>query len=191
MRIAIWIVFALAFLVLNICLFVPLISYNMSWSEAALGIVPGALVSLICFALLVAGVGAKRHPRFRAPGLWTSALLWSLLVGGIVTYVANNYYQFYVSRVRERTVEALRTYDDRSSRRSADDAYLDASRARSHQLGMIFGFATLGFAGVAFVGLLISLVIALRKKSPGGVSATRGDDWRSEQNYVSSGVVSR
>jgi uncharacterized membrane protein len=51
MRLVIKIVFVLAFLMLNACLIMPMVSRGMSWSEAALGIVPGALVAFICFSI--------------------------------------------------------------------------------------------------------------------------------------------
>lgn len=166
MRIVLWIVFALAFLVLNICLLVPTVSYNMSWSEAAIGIVPGALVALVCFALLVAGVGAKRRPRFRAPSLWAAALLWSLLVGGIVVYSTINNYQYNRSRVVESTMRGI-------SRGDLSESFYYADRARSDRIGTVFGLATLGFAVVSLVGLIVSLIIsfALRKKPQDNVSA--------------------
>lgn len=168
MRKAIWIVFALAFIALNICL---LLGITGEWSEAALGIVPSALVAFICFVLLLAGVGAKTAPRWRAPSLWAGALLWSLLMGGLITYETTNKYERYmrpVTRTGEvgfpdaygrRQIRTYTTYDEQS--------------ARDQRIGMVFGWTLLGFAGVAFVGLLISLIIALlRKKAPDSVSAT-------------------
>ncbi len=165
MRIVIWIVFALSFLVLNICLLVPNVSYNMKWSEAAIGIVPGALVALICFALLVAGVGAKRRSRFRAPGLWAVALLWGLLMGGFVIYNTTSNYDYYMFLARSRRESANLPTAYGQPRSSVLDSYLDEARARDSQTGTIFGYATLGFAGVSLVGLVGSLIIsfALRK----------------------------
>jgi len=154
MRKVIWIVFALSFLVLNICLLVPIGNRAMSWEEAALGLIPSALVALICLALLVVGVGAKDSSRSHAWRLWTAALLWSLLVGGIVTYATTSSYEENMSRARSEHTSSLR----RSSTTSLEEAY-----ARYDQVGMTYGRAALGFAGVSLLGLGASLV--LRKKS--------------------------
>lgn len=154
MRHVIKVVFALAFLVLNVCLIMPMLSRGMSWEEAALGIIPGALVALICFALLLAGVGAKDKTRSRAPRLWAAALVWSVLLGAIVTYVTTSSYQSNMSRaISERTSSTRRSYTS-----SLEEAY-----ARYDQIGMMYGWAMLGFGGVSLLGLLVSL--ALRKKT--------------------------
>src|SRR5256885_4218647 len=90
-RFVIGIIFALSFLVMNICLLVPIGNRGMSWQEAGLGLIPSALVALICFVLLVVGVGARG--RSRATRWWLAALLWSLLVGGIVTFTTTTSYE--------------------------------------------------------------------------------------------------
>lgn len=156
MRYVIWIIFALAFLVLNACLLMPIGSRGMSWEEAALGIVPAALVALICFALLLAGVGAKG--RSRAWRLWAAALVWSLLVGGIVTYSTTSSYASNMS-----DAQSERSGSSSSSRRSSSFS-LAESYARQDLTGMIYGWALLGFAGISFLGLIISLI--LKKKPP-------------------------
>ena len=158
MRYLIWIVFALSFLVLNICLLVPIVNRGMSWNEAAFGLIPSALVALICFALLLTSIGAKGGSRTRPSRLWLAALLWSLFVGGIVTYSTTSSYEANTSRASsERTSSS-----GRSSTTSLEEAY-----ARYDQMGMMYGWATLGFAGVSLVGLIVSL--ALRKKAQGDV----------------------
>ena len=155
MRKVIWIVFALAFLVLNICLLVPMFGRAMSWQEAALGIIPGALVALICFALLVAGVGAREGARSRAVPLWAAALLWGLLLGGLITYATHSSYQNNMSSARsERT----------SSYRSGSSYNLYEAYARQDQTGMMYGWALLGFAGIALVGLVASFALSKRAK---------------------------
>lgn len=160
MRIVIWIIFALAFLVLNACLLLPIGSRGMSWEEAALGIVPAALVALICFALLVAGVGAKG--RSRAWRWWTAALVWSFLVGSIVTFSTMSSYASNVSEA-----QSSRTSNSgRSS--SSSSASLAESYARQDAVGMIYGLLLLGFAGVSFLGLIISFFL---RKKPQNLSA--------------------
>ncbi len=156
MRLIIWIVFSLSFLVINVCLLVPSGSRGMSWEEAALGIIPGALVSLICFALLLAGVGAKDGSRSRARRLWTAALLWSLLIGGFVVYATTSSYERNMSFARSEGTSGY----GRNSETSLYEKY-----ARYDQIGTMYGWATLGFAGVSLVGLVGSLIIsfALRK----------------------------
>ena len=151
-RYVIWTVFALSLLVLNYCLLVPIVNRGMSWTEAALGIIPGALVALICFVLLLANVGAKGGSRSRAWRLWMAALLWSLLIGGIVTYATNSSYEANMSRARSE-----RTKDYKESYESLYEAY-----ARHDQIGMIYGWVTLGFAGVSLLGLIISLTLRQR-----------------------------
>jgi hypothetical protein len=153
MRYVIWIIFALAFLVLNACLLMPIGSRGMSWEEAALGIIPAALVALICFVLLVAGVGAKG--RSRAWRLWTAALLWSLLLGGIVTFWTTSSYASNMSNARS---DRTGSYSSRSSSSSLADSY-----ARQDAVGMMYGFALLGFAGISFLALIVSLIM---KKKP-------------------------
>lgn len=172
MRIVIWIVFALSFLVLNICLLVPNVSYNMKWSEAAFGIIPGAFFSLIFFALLVAGVGAKRRSRFRAPSLWAAALLWGLLMGGFLVYNTTSLYDYHMRNARSARERSNLLPSYGQPRSSVLDSYLDEARARDSQTGTIFGYATLGFAGVSLVGLVGSLIIsfALRKNPQDNVS---------------------
>lgn len=161
MRYVIWIVFALAFLVLNVCLLVPAGSRGMSWEEAALGIIPGALVALICFALLLAGVGAKNRSRSRAWHLWMGALLWSLLIGGFVTYATTSSYERNMSFARSERI---------SSYGGSSETRLYQTYARYDQIGMMYGWAALGFAGVSLIGLIASF--ALRKKAQDGVSVT-------------------
>ncbi len=161
MRLIIWIVFSLSFLVINVCLLVPSGSRGMSWEEAALGLIPGALVSLICFALLLAGVGAKNGSRSRARRLWTAALLWSLLIGGFVVYATTSSYERNMSFARSERTSAY----GRSSETSLYETY-----ARYDQTGMMYGWATLGFAGVSLLGLIASF--ALRKKTSHAVSVT-------------------
>lgn len=161
MRYIIWIIFVLSFLVLNICLLVPIGSRGMSWEEAALGLIPGALVALICFALLLAGVGAKDGSRSRAWRLWTAALLWSLLIGGIVTSATTSSYEANMSHASsERT----------SGYGSSSETRLYETYARYDQVGKMYGLATLGFAGVSLLGLITSL--ALRKKAQDNAGVT-------------------
>lgn len=119
MRKVMWIVLALSFLVLNICLLVPIGDRAMSWEEAALGLIPSALVALICLALLLAGAGAKASSHSRAWPLWATALLWSLLVGSIVTYATTSSYEENMSRARSERTSSLR----RSSATSLEEAY--------------------------------------------------------------------
>jgi hypothetical protein len=154
MRYIIWIVFGLSFLVLNICLLVPMVNRGMSWEEAGFGLIPSAVVAIVCFALLLAGVGVKGGARSRAGRLWMAALLWSLLIGSIVTYATTSSYEANMSRARSE-----RESDDRRSSTSLEEAY-----ARYDQIGMMYGWATLGFAGVSLVGLIISLTLG--KKAP-------------------------
>ena len=155
MRKVIWIVFALAFLTLNICLLVPMFGRGMSWQEAALGIIPGALVALVCFALLVAGIGPPAGARSLAVPLWAAALLWALLLGGIVTYVTHSSYQENMSMARSERMSSSRTGYSYSSY---------SSYARQDQTGMIYGWALLGFAGIALVGLVVSFALSKRAK---------------------------
>ena len=155
MRLIIKIVFGLAFLVLNIFLLMPMGNRGVSWTEAGLAIVPAGLVSLICFLLLMAGVGAKDRSRSGAARWWAAALLWSVLVGGIVTFVTTNSYQ-------DNMRTAMDDLTSRSSRRygtSLEEAY-----AKQDQIGIIYGWTTLGFAGLSLLGLIVSIVMA--KKSP-------------------------
>jgi hypothetical protein len=154
MRSVIWIIFALSFLILNICLLMPMVNRGMSWEEAALGLIPSAFVALICFVLLLAGVGAKEGSRSRASRLWAAALLWSLLAGGIVTFATMSSYQSNIS-----AAQSERAGDSRRSSSSLYQTY-----ARYDQIGMMFGWATLGFAGVSLVGLIVS--IAMKKPKP-------------------------
>lgn len=161
MRLIIWIVLALSFVVLNICLLMPIESRGMSWEEAGLGLIPSALVALICFALLLAGVGAKAGSRSGAWRLWMVALLWSALTGGIVTYATTSSYQRNISSARSGQT---------SSSRSAPETRLYEAYARYDQMGMMYGWATLGFAGVSLLGLIISL--ALRKKTQTNAGVT-------------------
>ena len=149
------IIFVLAFLVLNVCLLMPMASRGMSWEEASLGIIPSAFVAFICFLLLLAGVGAKDSSRSSASRWWAAALLWSLLVGGIVTYVTTSSYDHNTrGALNERT-----SSDGRRSSSSLEEAY-----ARYDQIGMMYGWTTLGFAGLSLIGLIASLV--LKKKVP-------------------------
>ncbi len=155
MRHVIRIVFVLAFLVLNICLLMPLVNRGMSWSEASLGLIPAAAIAFICFLLLVAGVGVKDKSRSRAARWWGAALVWSLLVGGIVTFATTSSYD---SNMRTASDERTSNSNRRSSY-SLEEAY-----AKSDQIGMVYGWMTLGFSGFSLLGLIISL--AIRKKSP-------------------------
>lgn len=155
MRLVIKIIFVLAFLVLNVCLLMPMVSRGMSWEEAGLGIIPGAFVAFICFLLLLAGVGTKGAPRSGSSRWWAAALLWSVLVGGIVTYVTTTSYGGSTSSAYD---EPTSSYGRRSST-SLEEAY-----ARYDRIGMMYGWTTLGFAGLSLVGLIISLV--LKKKAP-------------------------
>lgn len=152
-RYVIWTILALAFVVLNICLLVPIVNRGMSWEEAALGLVPGALVAFICFVLLLAGVGLKGGKRTRASRLWLAALLWSLLVGSVVTYTTTT---SYAMNVRLASSESMTDY--KRSYSSLYDAY-----ARHDRIGMLYGWLTLGFAGVSLMGLIVS--VALRKRA--------------------------
>ena len=154
MRYIIWIVFVSSFLVLNICLLVPIGDRAMSWEEAALGLIPSAFVALICLALLLAGVGAKNGSHSRAWRLWSAALLWSLLMGSIVTYATTTSYEANTSHAQSKRASD----SGRSSETRLYEAY-----ARYDQVGMTYGWAVLGFAGVSLLGLSISF--ALRKKS--------------------------
>jgi hypothetical protein len=152
-RYIIWAVFAVGFLVLNICLLVPMGDRGMSWEEAALGIVPGALAAFICFVLLLAGVGAKGGSRSHVWRFWMASLLWSLLIGGIVTYATTRNYEANMNRA----YSARNTSDYGSSYSSLYEAY-----ARYDQMGMMYGRMTLGFAGVSLLGLIISLAVRKR-----------------------------
>jgi hypothetical protein len=153
-RYIIWTIFGLGFLVLNICLLVPIVDRGMSWEEAAMGIVPGALAAFICFVLLLAGVGSGGGGhRSRVWRFWMAALLWSLLIGGIVTYATTTSYAANMSLARS---ESTSDYD--RSYASLYEAY-----ARYDQMGMMYGWVTLGFAGVSLLGLIISL--AARKRA--------------------------
>ncbi|HVF87005.1 MAG TPA: hypothetical protein VM866_05415, partial [Pyrinomonadaceae bacterium] len=147
--------------VLNVCLLVPSGSRGMSWEEAALGLIPSALVALICFALLLAGVGAKNGTRSRASRMWTAALLWALLIGGLVVYATTSSYERNMSLARSEGTSGY----GRSSETSLYETY-----ARYDQIGIMYGWATLGFAGVALLGLIASF--AMRKKIPNTVSVT-------------------
>ena len=90
MRYIVIVFFLLAFAVLNYCLLVPIVNPGLSWPEAGLGILPSAPVALICFVLLLAGVGAKHTGSgSRATLLWALALVWSLIVGSVVTIAAD------------------------------------------------------------------------------------------------------
>ncbi|HEX8367130.1 MAG TPA: hypothetical protein VF604_01060 [Pyrinomonadaceae bacterium] len=152
MRYVIWIIFALSFLVLNICLLMPIGSRGMSWEEAALGIIPAAPVALICFVLLAAGVGAKG--RSRAWRLWAAALLWSLLIGGIVTFSTYSSYSSNISTIRNDHTP----YNQRKS----PETSLAESYSIQDRIGILYGLLVLGFAGISFLGLLIAFF--LRKK---------------------------
>jgi hypothetical protein len=157
MRLVIKIVFVLAFLALNICLIVPIVGgRGMSWVEASLGIVPGALVAFICFFLLLAGIGAKGRQIWPASRWWTGALLWSLLLGGIVTFVTTTSYNEY------RRSDIYQSLDERD--RSEQGSSLEAAYARDDAVGIMIGWTTLGFAGLSLVGLVISL--AMKKNVP-------------------------
>lgn len=151
-RYIIWTVFGVAFLVLNICLLVPIVDRGMSWQEAAMGIVPGALAAFICFVLLLAGVGVKYGSRSRVWRFWMAALLWSLLIGGIVTYATTTSYE---SNMRRAYSESTSDYD--RSYASLYEAY-----ARYDKMGMMYGWVTLGFAGVSLLGLIISFAVRKR-----------------------------
>lgn len=153
MRLAIKVFFVLAFLVLNIYLLMPIGNRGVSWAEAGLAIIPAAFVSFICFLLLLAGVGAKDRSQSRASRWWASALVWSLLVGGIVTYFTTSNYQDNMSSVMNERM-------DRNGGRS--DTSLEEAYARYDQMGIMYGWTTLGFAGFSLVGLIISL--AMKKK---------------------------
>lgn len=161
MRLVIKIVFALAFLVLNVCLINPMVNRGMSWEEAGFGIIPGAFVSLICFLLLVAGVGVKDKSGSGAVRWWAAALLWSLIVGGVVTFVTTSSY----ANNRRSVYDEPTSISSRRSSSSLDEAY-----ARYDQIGMMYGWTTLGFAGISLVGLIVSL--ALRKKVAAPTSGT-------------------
>jgi hypothetical protein len=87
MRYIVIVIFLLAFAVLNYCLLVPIVNPGLSWEEAALGFLPSALIALICFLFLLVGIGLKSvGTGNRAIRLWALALVWSLIVGGIVIY---------------------------------------------------------------------------------------------------------
>jgi hypothetical protein len=126
MRLFLWIVLALSFIVLNVCLLVPIGDRNMSWEEATLGLIPSALVALICFALLLKGVGAKNGCCVRR--LWMAALLWSLLIGGFVVYATTSSY--------EENMSSARSEQTSSSTRSSE-ARLYEAYARYDQIGMM------------------------------------------------------
>lgn len=123
----------------------------MSWQEAALGIIPAALVALICFALLVAGVGARAGARSRAVAVWATALIWSLLLGGIVTYLTHRSYEANMGRAHTQWA---------SYSRAGPSYTLYLAYARQDQTGMIYGWALLGLAGVALIGLVVSYAIS-------------------------------
>jgi hypothetical protein len=154
MRLIILIIFILASLVLNICLLMPLVNRGMSWEEAGLGLIPSAFLALVSFVLLLTGVGAKPASSSRALRLWGAALVWSLLIGGIVTYVTATNYQSNLSLAQA----------ERSNVSGRNSASLYQTYARYDQVGMMYGWAVLGFAGVAFLGLIGSVI--LKKKTP-------------------------
>jgi len=164
MRKAIWIVFALALVALNIFLLMG-ITHSPSWSETALGIVPAALVTFLCFVLLLAGAWAKASPRFLAPVLWAVALLWCLVMGGITTVDSSQKYESHMEPVTTtKQVGPKDRYGLRQTRTSIEPR--DEARARDDFIGKVFGWILLGFAGVAFVGMAVSLVLnTLRLKS--------------------------
>jgi hypothetical protein len=167
MRKVIWVVFALAFLTLNFCLLAGLVSFDIKWSEAAFVIAPAALAAFICFVLLVAGVGAKPIPRLRAPHLWAAALLWSLLMGGIVIYGANRSYEYYMKpfpRAREVRVPGVYAGEPGYTVTRTYTAPYDEARGRDQRIGIVFGWTLLGFAGIAFVGLAASFALSKRAK---------------------------
>lgn len=164
MRKAIWIVFALALVALNIFLLMG-ITRSPSWSETALGIVPSALVTFLCFVLLLAGVGAKGGARFRAPILWAAALLWCLVMGGVTTLDSSQHYESNMQPVtKTREVGPRDSYGLRQTKTYIEPR--DEVRARDYFIGKVFGWILLGFASVAFLGMAVSIVLStLRLKS--------------------------
>ena len=158
-----WIVLALSFLVISVCL-LGSIGGGMEWGEdTPLGFIPGAVVALICFAVLLKDASAKSGSLARR--LWMAALLWSLLIGGFVVYATKSSYKENMKNARfweER-------WQEHGDPQSAEARGRYKRYAAEDQIGTKYGWATLGFAGVSLLGLIIS---SSRKKTENNISVS-------------------
>ncbi len=139
---------------LSFFLVIPLFHRGMSWVEAGMGILPCGAIGMIMMILYLRGAGQAEtsstdfSKRPRGPWFWSVALVWSLMLGGLVLMVTSWNYQ---DNLREAGAIQFDNHRNASSRN------LNQIYAKYDRIGMVYGAGVLGFSLVAAVGLITGI----------------------------------